>query len=568
VYRSRSCQYVHSHSTSNEEERNPFFSQQCQNCQNYLIELDKKYMGGKVLYNESNPLLADQIKNEASNQESISASENDESRLDSNGEIKRKRGRPKGSKNKSYHLNILPREDKTEENDENDPSLADEIVEGDRVLVKSDDPDFIYGNEDIALDENSEPSSSSEAVKINLQKGLRKRITTKRQKALLETKRKRGRPPIKVGPIDCSDCKKVFDNVKEYRKHCIEHINSFACSFDDCVKRFKSQKELDIHHRKHRGEKPYVCTDCGKAYAIRQDLRLHYRTQHTGGRPFKCSICPKAFARAHQLAVHSAVHTGEKAHLCSECGNSFSSVSSLIDHRKRRHLVVRNNKCDICPKAFFTKQELIAHTRTHTGDKPFQCLTCGKCFARPHHLKRHQAGVHNREKLATKKLNTLRDNSSIFYTTSNETVLFTTDEISGETVLIKEFDYHGDGVNAGTSFVVQAEQPQEDSSEVIQNKDAVVHPEGVPDKDQTSVMTSQPPQFAASSLLQLSQSKEDETMLVHPDAVIEIDGNQEGGYVLVTTGDEEQKLMAISQLSNYLTTTGSGGQSSSADPAP
>ena len=150
--------------------------------------------------------------------------------------------------------------------------------------MKSDDPDFIYGTEDIALEEDANNSdiASQDITKISMQKGFRKRITTKRQKALLETKRKRGRPPIKVGPIDCSDCNKIFDNVKDYRKHCLEHINSFACSFGDCVKRFKSQKELDIHLRKHRGEKPYVCSECDKAYAIRQDLRLHIRTQHTG----------------------------------------------------------------------------------------------------------------------------------------------------------------------------------------------------------------------------------------------------------------------------------------------
>ena len=72
-----------------------------------------------------------------------------------------------------------------------------------------------------------------------------------------------------------------------------------------------------------------------------------------GGRPFKCEMCPKAFARSHQLAVHQPVHTGEKAHLCSECGNAFSSVSSLIDHRKRRHLELRDHKCTLCPKGKF-----------------------------------------------------------------------------------------------------------------------------------------------------------------------------------------------------------------------
>ena len=67
------------------------------------------------------------------------------------------------------------------------------------------------------------------------------------------------------------------------------------------------------------------------------------------------------------------VHTGEKAFLCSECGSSFGSASTLIDHKKRKHLEQRNWKCDTCGKGFFTRQELEAHERVHTGDKPFQC---------------------------------------------------------------------------------------------------------------------------------------------------------------------------------------------------
>lgn len=283
VYRSRSCQYVFAKPTANElndQVNHPYFENQCLNCQNYLMELDKKYMNGKLL--QISDVTLEEYVEQVPPQASPSQDQLEEPPL------KRKRGRPKGSKNKNY-LEIKTEEDpaltlKGEENDENDPSVA-ELTTGDRVLVKSDDPDFIYGNEDIAFVDDNEAnveSSNAEFAKVNLLKGFRKRITTKRQKALLETKRKRGRPPIKVGPIDCTDCDKVFDNVKDYRKHCHEHINSFACTFDDCVKRFKSQKDLDIHLRKHRGEKPYVCSECDKAYAIRQDLRLHIRTMHTG----------------------------------------------------------------------------------------------------------------------------------------------------------------------------------------------------------------------------------------------------------------------------------------------
>jgi len=84
--------------------------------------------------------------------------------------------------------------------------------------------------------------------------------------------------------------------------------------------------------------------------------------------------------------------------LCSDCGNSFGSQSTLIDHRKRKHLNIFPHKCLHCPKSFFTRQELAAHIRTHTGDKPFVCKMCNKAFARVHHLKRHQQTVHSESK--------------------------------------------------------------------------------------------------------------------------------------------------------------------------
>jgi hypothetical protein len=54
------------------------------------------------------------------------------------------------------------------------------------------------------------------------------------------------------------------------------------------------------------------------------------------------------------------VHTGEKSFLCSECGGSFGSASTLIDHRKRKHLEMREHRCEECAKGFFTRQELEA----------------------------------------------------------------------------------------------------------------------------------------------------------------------------------------------------------------
>ncbi len=79
---------------------------------------------------------------------------------------------------------------------------------------------------------------------------------------------------------------------------------------------------------------------CGKR--LRQQPR-HSRARSSfpsGDRPFQCELCPKTFARSQQRKIHMVVHTGERAYLCSECGSSFGSVSTLIDHRKRKHLMV------------------------------------------------------------------------------------------------------------------------------------------------------------------------------------------------------------------------------------
>lgn len=67
------------------------------------------------------------------------------------------------------------------------------------------------------------------------------------------------------------------------------------------------------------------------------------------------------------LKKHMITHTGEKAHVCDECGNRFTTGFSLIKH-KRIHSGERPYPCDYCPKRFISLFILQNHVRTHTGN--------------------------------------------------------------------------------------------------------------------------------------------------------------------------------------------------------
>ena len=72
-----------------------------------------------------------------------------------------------------------------------------------------------------------------------------------------------------------------------------------------------------------------------------------------------------------------------------------SSGAACRPHRRVKPSVVEASStsralhCQYCDRSFTKNFDLQQHTRSHTGEKPFQCIVCGRAFAQKSNVKKH-----------------------------------------------------------------------------------------------------------------------------------------------------------------------------------
>lgn len=203
----------------------------------------------------------------------------------------------------------------------------------------------------------------------------------------------------------CENCFAAFYNMADLKRHAVLHMDKKPYTCEQCEEGFTRQDALFIHMAKHTGVPymKYACKLCGKVLNSPSALAMHSKN-HTSKSVF-CSEpgCQFSCYLKSQLRQHIRTHSGEKPFQCAQCGRCFARSNDMKNHVLNVHQRFRPHKCPDCPKEFTLLSSMKTHRLAHLDVRPYLCAECGKRFNHPSTLRKHMQFLHSEVAVAGKR---------------------------------------------------------------------------------------------------------------------------------------------------------------------
>ena len=250
----------------------------------------------------------------------------------------------------------------------------------------------------IVLNGNSDHHKDDPGVEMNSEDSRTQVCSTKQSKKKVKGLQKK--------VFCCDECGKTFkerSSLWRHRKVTHEKIEKY-------INRSKQTKEYtcpvckevinDTYQRyflhkqqceaKATGVNPYICSICGRSFPTTNQHGNHFTTCSGKGRKYyntkACSYEDCQYKTSSNIELDNHVKRTHlkvpisKNHVCTLCGNAYNKVAILNQHIKSVHLNEKPHECPTCGRSFARKQKMKDHMKIHTGEAKYTCPLCSKQF--------------------------------------------------------------------------------------------------------------------------------------------------------------------------------------------